>query len=241
MALGFGFCILDFIAARVQNSGLDSKEETAQEEKQQACSPHSGFGFWILDCAFLQWLGCWRAKARRDASHLEHALRRLEEHVGGVGEWPKWLLALASKERLVTTDRFSLCAVLLGNRVPPILVAEHVVQRLADKRACDDVRELFVKIATGNARRYTYWDVMEKKLVLLESVKCSASRERVMADEHWGPAIRLLQHRESMLHTSSSLTEAQRMRCEVNRLAAIARRNVRRANGAIAARMRASR
>ena len=81
----------------------------------------------------------------------------------------------------------------------------------------------------------------EKKLVLLESVKCSASRERVMADEHWGPAIRLLQHRESMLHTSSSLTEAQRMRCEVNRLAAIARRNVRRANGAIAARMRASR
>jgi hypothetical protein len=196
-------------------------------------------GFWIAP--FCIGLGCWRAKARRDASHLEHALRRLEEHVGGVGEWPKWLLALASKERLVTTDRFSLCAVLLGNRVPPILVAEHVVQRLADKRACDDVRELFVKIATGNARRYTYWDVMEKKLVLLESVKCSASRERVMADEHWGPAIRLLQHRESMLHTSSSLTEAQRMRCEVNRLAAIARRNVRRANGAIAARMRASR
>ena len=41
--------------------------------------------------------------------------------------------------------RVSLPVNLLGNVVPPIIVAEHAAPQLVDKRACDDVHDLMAR------------------------------------------------------------------------------------------------
>ena len=71
--------------------------------------------------------------------------RPLEEHMGGAHEWPAWLRDLVRMERLDHSARLSLPVNLLGNVVPPIIVAEHAAPRLVDKRACDDVHDLMAR------------------------------------------------------------------------------------------------
>ena len=70
--------------------------------------------------------------------------RPLEEHMGGAHEWPAWLRDLVRMECLGRA-RVSLPVNLLGNVVPPIIVAEHAAPQLVDKRACDDVHDLMAR------------------------------------------------------------------------------------------------
>ena len=98
--------------------------------------------------------------------------RPLEEHMGGAHEWPAWLRDLVRLERLDVHSRLSLPVNLLGNVVPPIIVAEHAAPRLVDKRACDDVHDLMARIrdgryAGGDGKTLQYWDVDRKCLLPL--------------------------------------------------------------------------
>ena len=67
--------------------------------------------------------------------------------MGGAHEWPAWLRDLVRMECLGRA-RVSLPVNLLGNVVPPIIVAEHAAPRLVDKRACDDVHDLRRRAST---------------------------------------------------------------------------------------------
>ena len=79
----------------------------------------------------------------QDAS-VAAVFRPLDEHMGGAHEWPAWLRDLVRMECLGRA-RVSLPVNLLGNVVPPIIVAEHAAPQLVDKRACDDVHDLMAR------------------------------------------------------------------------------------------------
>ena len=58
----------------------------------------------------------------------------------------------------------------------------------------------FVKIGTGRAGQITYWDIDEQKLKPLDHLGAGSSVTELLADEHWGPALRLLSSPTSRLH-----------------------------------------
>ena len=94
---------------------------------------------------------------------VQAGLMRLEEYLGSITGWPMWMRELLSKTHLEYNDRLTIAGVLLGNLVPPIVAAEHVHAKLADGCARLSMRDIFVKIGTGEVK-YTYWDVDDKKV-----------------------------------------------------------------------------
>ena len=117
---------------------------------------------------------------------------RLEEYLGSITGWPMWMRELLSKTHLEYNDRLTIAGVLLGNLVPPIVAAEHVHAKLADGCARLSMRDIFVKIGTGEVK-YTYWDVDDKQVQPLVYLGAASTEQGLLSDAHWGPALRLLQ------------------------------------------------
>ena len=123
---------------------------------------------------------------------VQASLMRLEAYLGSITGWPMWMRELLSKTHLEYNDRLTIAGVLLGNLVPPIVAAEHVHAKLADGCARLSMRDIFVKIGTGEVK-YTYWDVDDKKVQPLVYLGAASTEQGLLSDAHWGPALRLLQ------------------------------------------------
>ena len=87
-------------------------------------------------------------------------LKVLAEHIGEVTDWPSWLLELATVALLTSKQRWVFVITLLGNRVPPILIVEHVLPMLRDASAIADVLKILRKAHTRKIPlNVMYWDV----------------------------------------------------------------------------------
>ena len=64
----------------------------------------------------------------------QRADKQLEDHIGEIATWPKWARQLALAP-LLDKQGFTLTTFLLGNRVPPIVIAEFMVTMLRDYSA----------------------------------------------------------------------------------------------------------
>jgi hypothetical protein len=86
-------------------------------------------------------------------------LRTLENYIGAIDTWPKWLQDKARMDKLNLGDRFSFIVTTLGNVTPPLVVARHLVPRLANFDACRHAYDTFINIVTGRTQSMDYWDL----------------------------------------------------------------------------------
>ena len=89
----------------------------------------------------------------------QRADKHFSDHIGEIATWPKWARQLALAPLLDKRARFTLTTFLLGNRVPPIVIAEFMVTMLRDYSACLDVATMLDKYRRGNIHpSVKYWD-----------------------------------------------------------------------------------
>ena len=125
----------------------------------------------------------------------QRADKHLSDHIGEIATWPKWARQLALAPLLDKRARFTLTTFLLGNRVPPIVIAEFMVTMLRDYSACLDVATMLDKYRRGNIHpSVNYWD-----MDFMTNMPLGWAPATVCLDEFWQPARFLLLKRGKAL------------------------------------------
>lgn len=119
-------------------------------------------------------------------------LAPLVEQIGEVHEWPRWAVTLALEPAHTSKQRYTFTNFLLGNRVPPIIIAEFMIPKLRDRSACADVAGLMRAFWQGDLRQKAYrkaeyWDV-----TLKTSLPLSLMSGTVVDAEFWVPAMAMM-------------------------------------------------
>ena len=111
----------------------------------------------------------------------------LIEHLGEVTEWPQWACSMALEPTFAVKMRYTFTLFLIGNRVPPIVIAEFMVLKLRDRTACLDVAALLRKYWQCHpsivTRAPKYWDVL-----LEMNLPLALAPATVTDKEFWAPA-----------------------------------------------------
>ena len=91
------------------------------------------------------------AAARKLTTPQRVVLRRIEEHLGRLSDWPAWAAEALLKEHLKYADRFTLTLFLLVNKCMPTLAAEWMLVRkmLKDHSARQHVASIIKEHMTG--------------------------------------------------------------------------------------------
>ena len=116
------------------------------------------------------------------------ALNRLEEHLPPILEWPYHMRdIMLSMETFKYSQRFRVAIFLLGNRVPPRVIAEYMKPRLRDKSAREHVATLMKAHRDGVARRWHFFDLATRRQTEL----CTPTFA-VAFPQFWNEAIAIL-------------------------------------------------
>ena len=121
------------------------------------------------------------------AKQARREVEPLIEHLGEVTEWPQWTCSMALEPTFAVKMRYTFTLFLLGNRVPPIVIAEFMVLKLRDRTACLDVAALLRKYWQCHpsivTRAPKYWDVL-----LEMNLPLALAPATVTDKEFWAPA-----------------------------------------------------
>ena len=85
----------------------------------------------------------------------------IEDIVGSMTDWPKAVRESIQKPKWKHTDRLAITAFLLGNRLSPLILAEHAVnhKKLSNKTSCDKLMDFIKKHSKGELTHLNYWDL----------------------------------------------------------------------------------
>lgn len=161
------------------------------------------------------------AKRREQSARIEamhrvegRLLLDIEEQVGSCLTWPVRMTEALLSTHLHFPERWQLSLFLLGNRCPPVLMADWYLKRgmLKDKAACEQVADLIKKHKTGELERQgrTTWimdatvtkpvwdrkhpwdgvgDPAENKNQVIETPHFASDWQH---EHHWDTAVQLL-------------------------------------------------